>query len=228
MDLEVGDLEQLLRREGIDPGCVAEAVAGGLGVAPQIRDAGSPQGQRWGAKTAVVGLLLLRRREIARLGYDADQARQCKTGDASFEMSLALIPEDQVGRCFAMVPQGAAQDSSSPSGATLPGQVETPRRRPERSATTTVGDGRRPRAADDSARSLREAGNASDDALAMRRARSEVAGGPRSPTSNCGWSVPPPPLVPPPPPTAEILARGRAASSSGGAARRRGGRCSVM
>mmetsp|Transcript_101349 Transcript_101349/g.293093 ORF Transcript_101349/g.293093 Transcript_101349/m.293093 type:complete len:298 (-) Transcript_101349:16-909(-) len=244
MHLEIRDLEELLSREGIDTGEVAAAVAGSAGAALRIRDIAGKD-SRWGAKTAVVGLLLLRRREIARLGYDTDQARQFQSGDASFERSLALMPEDQVGSCFAMVPAGSAQDGRSPSAAsdvTLPGQVETPRRRQvDRAATVSAVDGRRAycNAERDAEQAASSCGSPS-----MRRVRTDIGdapaaahasgtpasqrGVPGSPMSYYGWSVPPPPPVPPPPTAAQMSASRR--DGDGGPSRnnRQSRTCAVM
>ncbi|CAE8609940.1 unnamed protein product, partial [Polarella glacialis] len=52
------------------------------------------------AKSAISGLLALRRREIARLGYDADSAKDCQANDDCFELALANMPAQQVNDCF--------------------------------------------------------------------------------------------------------------------------------
>ncbi|CAE8593336.1 unnamed protein product, partial [Polarella glacialis] len=101
------------------------------------------------AKSAISGLLALRRREIARLGYDADSAKDCQANDDCFELALANMPAQQVNDCFEVVlfdpmtkqSQPGETNHSSPSralavqGATgasssLPGAVVEPPRSP--------------------------------------------------------------------------------------------------
>lgn len=52
------------------------------------------------AKGAVKGLLALRRRELARLCYDSDRARNAEATDACFEVALLEMPMQEVADCF--------------------------------------------------------------------------------------------------------------------------------
>jgi len=85
------------------------------------------------AKGAVSGLLSLRRRELARLSYDADRTAEFANGDACFELVLAGMPAQDVRNCFAgeVVIYDDAAASRADSGAgqagALPGQIVSPR-----------------------------------------------------------------------------------------------------
>lgn len=52
------------------------------------------------AKGAVGGLLALRRRELERLSYGSDRAKDAEAGDACFELALLEMPTQDVERCF--------------------------------------------------------------------------------------------------------------------------------
>jgi len=80
MKLTINELEDVLRREGITP----------------------EDGNALNAKDAVTGLLRLRRREIARLGYDSEQSK-AQASDQSFELALASMTVDKVDNCFEIV-----------------------------------------------------------------------------------------------------------------------------
>lgn len=78
MQLAVGELTALLKREGAAPG------------------------EQLDAKTAISGLLALRRREISRLNYSDERASKVASGDQCFELALAGMPNQQVDSCFAL------------------------------------------------------------------------------------------------------------------------------
>jgi len=113
MQLKCGELADFLRREGV------------------CRDVAEVD-----AKTAVIGLLALRRREITRLDYNCTSS--LASGDESFEVALALMPLSKVTDCFegAVVPwsnhSSGRSDSPAASPATeaLPGQIPSPRGAP--------------------------------------------------------------------------------------------------
>jgi len=92
MRLEIQELEALLSQEDVEP-------------------------QGTGGKGAVEGLLVLRRREIARLGYGTEKAKHFEDVDAKFETRLQQMKEDDVDSCFALEPRTEKEfpDSDSDS-----------------------------------------------------------------------------------------------------------------
>lgn len=101
MNLAVGELAALLRREGA-----------------------APPGGGADAKSAISGLLALRRREITRLDYGGSRACEVASGDQCFELALANMPDQQVDRCFALaVPEVEAAEEDDLETEVLPGSV---------------------------------------------------------------------------------------------------------
>lgn len=110
MKLKLTELNELLARERVTP------------------DTNSGQ---LDAKGAVSGLLALRRRELARLSYDADRTSEYESGDACFELVLAEMPAQDVRNCFSgevvLYDTTAASCGGGPVGGLLPGQIASPR-----------------------------------------------------------------------------------------------------
>eukprot|EP00747_Dinoflagellata_sp_TGD_P212978 gnl/TRDRNA2_/TRDRNA2_86007_c0_seq1.p1 gnl/TRDRNA2_/TRDRNA2_86007_c0~~gnl/TRDRNA2_/TRDRNA2_86007_c0_seq1.p1 ORF type:complete len:263 (-),score=64.90 gnl/TRDRNA2_/TRDRNA2_86007_c0_seq1:66-854(-) len=116
MKLKLGELSSFLEREGIKP----------------------ENGRKFDAKSAVSGLLALRRREIERLCYDSDRQQEVVAADQCFELALANMPADQVDSCF----EGALVLYSEPGTdiieSQLPGAVPVSHSVPPPSAQLAV------------------------------------------------------------------------------------------
>eukprot|EP00747_Dinoflagellata_sp_TGD_P212979 gnl/TRDRNA2_/TRDRNA2_86007_c0_seq2.p1 gnl/TRDRNA2_/TRDRNA2_86007_c0~~gnl/TRDRNA2_/TRDRNA2_86007_c0_seq2.p1 ORF type:complete len:223 (-),score=65.51 gnl/TRDRNA2_/TRDRNA2_86007_c0_seq2:538-1206(-) len=78
MKLKLSELSAFLEDEGMQP----------------------ENGWKFDAKSAVGGLLTLRRRELERLSYDSDRRMEVVAEDQCFEVALNNMPIDQVDSCF--------------------------------------------------------------------------------------------------------------------------------
>eukprot|EP00927_Polykrikos_kofoidii_P071487 TRINITY_DN67748_c0_g1_i1.p1 TRINITY_DN67748_c0_g1~~TRINITY_DN67748_c0_g1_i1.p1 ORF type:complete len:276 (+),score=41.09 TRINITY_DN67748_c0_g1_i1:189-1016(+) len=172
MNLTVSDLATLLEREGM--GCAAQ------------------DGTTFDVKLAIGGLLALRRREIARLSHDSSRMQSVASCDESFEHTLALMPIQQVNRCFDIVVyEASAGKDDSP----LPGQIASPRERTSPTSCSSTSPVRRTK----SERGLRSSAAASPS---LCHARTSPAGERSSGDIGATFLLPPPPppMAPPPAP----------------------------
>jgi len=104
MNLTISDLSAFLHTEGI------------------VQEDSS----EFDARGVIKGLLALRRRELHRLSYGSEKTHALEDKDARFELVLALIPTQEVNRCFRACVKPARTEPTFDSE-TLPGQIVSPR-----------------------------------------------------------------------------------------------------